>query len=91
MEKFKHILKLTLSRKEILKNEKKEKLSKKVFNILLCNLGRFIYIGENIFSIYYIWFITNNSKFIFFAIFDIIILIDAIYVSVFRDGKEFSW
>lgn len=84
-------LKKFFDRKEILKNEKEQKLSTRLFNVFLGNLARIIYIVENILCIVYLVKITDNNYFIFLIIFDIIILLDAIYISIFRDGKDFSW
>ena len=80
-------------RNKILDDEdKKETYWKKVVNILLCNKIRIAYLIQISFCIYYL-IISHylNYYFCFLSIFGLVIIIDAIYLSIFRLGKEYTW
>lgn len=89
MKKLANLLKF--HRKNVLKDEQHIKLRKRIFNIFSCNFVRIVLIVENLLCIYYITKVFDNYLYALLIIFDVLILIDAIYVSIFRDGKEFSW
>ena len=71
--------------------EKEPDITKRVFNLIRCNFVRLLLIGQGIFCIYYLLAITGFLSYISLILCLIVILLDAIYVSVFRDGKEYKW
>ena len=84
-------LRKKFTRKEILKEDINVKLWRKILDIIMCILVRLVFIGECIFAIYYVIGITNNLAFVSMIVPIILIILDGIYVSIFRLGKEHSW
>jgi hypothetical protein len=79
------------SRDEILKEEKDEKSFKKLFNIILCNKVRIVYIIQSAFFVYFLIGITGDFSFFYLLIPALFIFFDSFYVSIFRLGKEPTW
>jgi hypothetical protein len=78
-------------RKQVLSGENEQKWWQIAIDLFLCNIVRMVFIDEGIFMIYYVVGITNNYYYIFSIIPLILIILDGLYVSVCRLGKENSW
>ena len=72
-------------------HKKESILKNKIINLLFCNLVRFIFIAQCTFCIDYLITITGKYEFLALIIIPAIIFVDGLYVSVFRDGKEYKW
>ncbi len=84
-------IKNKFSRSKQLEGEKKMPTWRKIFDICVGLAVRVVYILEGIFAIYYLVGITGSYYFLFFIILLFIIILDGIYVSCFRHGKEHTW
>ena len=80
-----------LNKDNILKDVKDQSLLKIVKNIIFCNKVRFFFILQCSFWIYYVTGIGKSYLYTLISILLFIILLDAIYVSVFRNGIEYVW
>jgi hypothetical protein len=83
--------KYTLSRSKQLEGEKKVRTWRKVLDISTAILVRAVFLIEAILSLYYIIGVTNSYYFLFFIPLLIVIVLDGLYVSLFRHGKEHTW
>lgn len=79
------------NKEEILKHELEVVFFKKVRDIIFCWIARFFLIVECAFCTYMITMLTSNNKMILLIIPAIFILLDGVYLSFFRDGKEYTW
>ena len=71
--------------------EKEADTKKRVFNLIRCNFVRLLLIGQGIFCIHYLISITGYLSYLSLVTCLVVILLDALYVSIFRDGKEYKW
>ncbi len=89
---FKSKLKATFNRKELLKFEHDvTKRRRIILNIFLCVFVRCIFLVESIFFLYFLIGITQNHFYLFLILPLIFIIVDGVYVAIFRFGKEHTW
>lgn len=60
-------------------------------DIFLCSFIRLFFILESIFCIYYVISLTSNLLYLFVLVPLLGIIVDDIYVSVKRKGKDYYW
>lgn len=70
---------------------KETSIKKRVFNLVRCNLVRLVLIGQCIFCIHYLISITRYLSYVGLLVIPLLILLDAVYVSIFRNGEEYKW
>ena len=88
MENFKKKFNSYFSRTETLKADIQLTQKQIVKSIILCGLVRLVLIIENSFAIHFIISITNNFYFLLLLILPFFILLDTVYLCVFRNGRE---
>lgn len=76
-------------------NDKIEKISEKntwvALNVLLALFTRVCFIGQIVFSIYYLVRLKNTYSYLGMISGGVIIIVDGLYVIIKRAGKEYSW
>ena len=75
----------------ILRDLKDEKNLRRLAHILLCNLIRLFFLMQCGFLVYYAYGIQNKFDCMAAFIPVLIIIIDGLYVAIFRHGKEYAW
>lgn len=78
-------------KEKLLAGERKRSKWEIVIDVTLCLLVRFIFIVESSFWIYYTIGITGNRNLLWLMVLLILILLDGLYLSLFRHGYEHSW
>ena len=68
-----------------------EKQITRMFEIFVCLLIRLIFLLQTVFSTYFLISFYNQLLYLFVGILIFGIIIDCIYVSVYRHGKEYTW
>ena len=71
-------------------NEKKLNRFHKIFDVFVCIVIRLIFIAQTLFSIYYLVHIYN-FLYLILVVCVIVITVDSIYVTIYRNGKEYTW
>lgn len=60
-------------------------------NICLCQIVRLAFLAEAGFCIYFMAKLTESNLFYILTILLCVIVVDGIFVTSFRDGKEYTW
>lgn len=89
--KFSNPRKATRTFGERLTALKENKLLEYFVDIFFCSFIRLFFILESIFCIYYIINLTSNLLYLFVLVPLLGIIVDDIYVSVKRKGKDYFW
>lgn len=90
-EKLQVFFKKNFDRNETLKYEKQLPHWRRVVQILLSIIVRLVFVTQSIFLIYYVSGLESNTTYFVELPLVIIIIVDLLYVSIFRDGKEYTW
>lgn len=62
-----------------------------LMGIVSCNLVRVIFIGQCAFWLYYVTKLYNDLTYLVMIVPLVLIFLDGLYLSVYRQGKEHSW